>query len=79
MCLYLRVFLFKNFNINFMLYLFYTGSYYTVCLHFTLITTYAFHFNVIYMCLYLNMLTSISCYIYFVRDHITQYAYILLL
>jgi len=72
---------FKNFNINLMLYLFDTGLYYTVCLHFTLTTTtltYAFHLNVIYICLYLHVflllylkvLTSILCYIYFVRGNI---------
>ena len=80
-------FLFKNFNINFMLYLIYTRQYYiiflhftltTICLHFNLATTcaYAFHFNVMYMCLYVHVflfknVTSISCYIYFVQDYIT--------
>ena len=65
-CLYLRVFLFKNFNINLMLYIFVRD----------LITPYAFvllyndhlHFILvqhtsiyIYMCLYLKIVTSISC------------------
>jgi len=30
------------------------------------------------MYFYLKILTSISCYVYFVHDHITQYASILL-
>jgi len=55
MCLY--VFLCKNFDINFIFYIFCTGPYNTICLHFTLITTcgYAFYSNVIYMCLYLHV------------------------
>jgi len=56
-CLYEHVFLFKNFNINFMLYLIYTIQYYTICLHFSLTTIcgYAFYYNTIYMCLYLHV------------------------
>jgi len=40
-----------------MLYIFCTGPYYTVCLHFTLAPTgaYAFHFNVMYICLYVHV------------------------
>ena len=84
------MFLFKNVNINFMLYVFCTRPYYILCLHFTLTTTcvYAFHFNIIYMYLFLHvflfknfninfMLYLFSCYIYFVREHITQCTYIL--
>jgi len=53
-----NIILFKNFIINFTLYLFYTGTYYILCLNFILTTirAYAFHSNVIYMCLYLHVL-----------------------
>jgi len=52
-----NIILFKNFIINFTLYLFYTGSYYILCLNFILTTTraYAFNSNVMYMCLYLHV------------------------
>jgi len=59
MCLYLK-------NISFMLYLFYTGPDYTICLHFTW-TTHGTHIlNIIHMYFYLKLLTPISCCIYFV-------------
>jgi len=48
--------IFKSVNINVMLYLFCTRQYYIISPHLTLATTSAlFHFNLIYMCLYLHV------------------------
>jgi len=44
MYLYLSVFLFKNFNINFKLYLIYAKPYYIIYLYFTLIGLINMHF-----------------------------------
>jgi len=70
-CLYVHVFLYKKFNINFTLYLIYMGPYYTICIHFMLTTRgYIFYSNIIYMCLHVFLfkknLTSITCCIYFI-------------
>jgi len=53
----LHAFLFKNVNINFILYLFCTGPYYIIWLHFTLATihAYIFYSNITFKYLYVYL------------------------